>query len=137
MTEVLHVTRGCAIPLEELEWRFDVSGGPGGQHANRSRTRAEVSFDIAGSPSLSDFHRARLLQRVGEVARAAAGEERSQVRNRALALDRLRSLLAEALRETRPRRPTRPSAASKERRLSGKRRRSEIKESRRNPRRDD
>ncbi len=131
MTDVLHVNRSCAIPLDELEWRFDTSGGPGGQHANRSRTRAEVTFDIAASPSLSPEHRARLQERLGDLVRVAAGDERSQIRNKALALDRLRSMLAEALRVAPSRRPTKPSQSSQERRLSNKRRRSELKQSRR------
>jgi ribosome-associated protein len=131
--DVLRVTGTCAIPLDEIEWRFDTSGGPGGQHANRARTRVEASFDVAGSPSLGEAHRARLQARLGDVVRASAGDARSQVRNRALALERLRSQLALALQDERPRRPTSPSRTSKERRLSTKRRRSEVKRQRRNP----
>jgi ribosome-associated protein len=137
VSEVLQVTRGCAIPLDEIEWRFDVSGGPGGQHANRARTRVEVSFDVASSPSLSAADRARLRGRLGDVVQAAAGDSRSQARNRELALERLRARLAEALREERPRRATRPSAGSRERRLAGKRRRADVKRSRQKPRRDE
>lgn len=135
--DVLQVTRGCAIPLDELEWRFDTSGGPGGQHANRARTRAEVSFDIAASPSLGVAHRARLQRKLGDVVRVAAGDARSQTRNRALALERLRATLADALRPERARRPTKPTKASKERRLTGKRRRADVKQNRRNPPRHD
>jgi ribosome-associated protein len=131
--DVLRVTGTCAIPLDEIEWRFDTSGGPGGQHANRARTRVEASFDVGASPSLSEGHRARLQSRLGDVVRASAGDARSQVRNRALALERLRSQLALALQDERPRRPTSPSRTSKERRLSTKRRRSEVKRQRRNP----
>jgi ribosome-associated protein len=134
---MLQVTPGCAIPLDEIEWRFDVSSGPGGQHANRARTRVEASFDIAASPSLSSSQRERLRARLGDVVRASAGDERSQTRNRALAVDRLRSYLAAALREERPRRPTKPSVSSSERRLAGKRRRSEVKRSRQVPTTDD
>ena len=130
MEEVLRVTGTCAIPLDEIEWRFDTSGGAGGQHANRSRTRVEASFDVAGSPSLSDHHRARLQDRLGDVVRVTANDERSQLRNRAVALDRLRSRLALALRDERPRRATSPSRGSKERRLATKRRRSDIKRQR-------
>lgn len=133
MSEVLHVTRGCAIPLDEIEWRFDTSGGPGGQHANRARTRVEVSFDVVASPSLSEEHRARLLSQLGGVVRATAGDGRSQTRNRELALERLRSVMAVALHETRPRRATRPSRTAKERRLAGKRRRAEVKRTRQPP----
>jgi ribosome-associated protein len=130
MAEVLQVTRECAIPLDEIEWRFDVSGGPGGQHANRARTRVEASFDVARSPSLRDADRARLQQRLGNVVRVTVAEARSQTRNRALALERLRSRLADALREERPRRATRPTKGSRERRLTSKRRRSDLKRSR-------
>jgi ribosome-associated protein len=127
MTDVLQVTPRCAIPLDEIELRVDASGGPGGQHANRSRTRVEARFDIAASPSLSDADRARLRSRLGDVVRAAAGDERSQARNRTLALERLRSRLADALRDERPRRATRPTLGSRERRLAGKRHRSQVK----------
>src|SRR6059036_2689645 len=96
--DVLVVTRSLRIPLSELEWKFTASGGPGGQHANRSNTRAEVRFDVAASPSLLDVHRERLLERLGPVVRVVADDERSQLRNRDLALERLRGRLAEALR---------------------------------------
>jgi ribosome-associated protein len=137
VAELLQVTRGVAIPLDELEWRFDTPGGPGGQHANRARTRVEVSFDVVASPSLTDDQRARLRARLGDVVRASAADGRSQAGNRTIALDRLRSYLAEALREARPRRATRPSLASSERRLSDKRRRADLKKSRRSHPTDD
>lgn len=129
----LRVTRSLVIPLEELEWRFSTSGGPGGQHANRSSTRAEVRFDIEASPSLGPRQRARLLDRLGPVARAAAGEERSQARNRALALERLAGRLAAALAVERPRRPTAPTRSSVARRVEQKRRRGEVKRRRARP----
>ena len=94
----LVVSRSCRIPLDELEWRFSASGGPGGQHANTSNTRAEVRFAVAGSPSLGPRQRARLLERLGPVVRVVASDERSQFRNRDLALARLASRLAEGLR---------------------------------------
>ena len=128
---VLRITRSCAIPLDELEWKFTASGGPGGQHANRSNTRAEVRFDVAASPSLLEVHRDRLLERLGPVVRVAADDERSQLRNRDLALERLRARLAEALRVQRTRRPTAPTRASTQRRLEQKKRRSDIKRARR------
>jgi ribosome-associated protein len=137
VADVLQVSDDCVIPLDEVEWRVDTPGGPGGQHANRARTRVEVSFDVAASPSLSEHQRARLRDKLGDVVRAAAGDERSQARNRALALERLRGTLAMALRPERPRRPTRPTAGSRARRLTDKRRRSEIKRSRRLPHHDD
>ena len=127
---VLQVSRSCAIPLAELVWRMSTSGGPGGQHANTSRTRAEVSFDIASSPSLGPRQRARLLERIGPVARAVAGDERSQSRNRALALERLRSTLADGLHIDPHRVATKPSRAAKKRRLDAKRRQSQRKRGR-------
>jgi ribosome-associated protein len=130
---VLRVTRSCVIPLSELEWRFTTSGGPGGQHANRSHTRAEVRFDVEGSPSLLEIHRGRLLERLGPVVRVVADDERSQLRNRELALERLRGRLAEALRVERTRRPTAPTRASTQRRLEAKKRRSDVKRQRRLP----
>lgn len=137
MDDVLRVTRSCVVPLSELRWRFETSGGPGGQHANRARTRVELSFDIAESPSLSPADRERLMAKLGDVVRVVADDHRSQARNRSLALDRLRSRLAEALRRERHRRPTTPSTASHERRLAGKRRRAELKRTRQNPARED
>ena len=137
VAETLRVTRTCTIPLDELEWRFTGSGGPGGQHANTSNTRAEVRFNIADPPSLGPRQRARLLERLGPIVRVAASDERSQARNRALALERLRSRLAEALRVQRERRPTAPTTASQQRRLESKRRRSQVKRQRARPNEDD
>lgn len=131
--EVFRVTPSCAIHLDELEWRFSTSGGPGGQHANTANTRAEVRFDVAGSPSLGPRQRARLLERVGSEVRVVASDERSQVRNRELALERLRARLADALRVERPRRPTTPTVASQRERLDAKRRRGEVKRRRGRP----
>lgn len=128
---MLRVTKSCAIPMSELRWRFSRSGGPGGQHANTADTRVEVIFDVAGSPSLGPRQRERLLGRLGAEVRAVAGDERSQARNRDLALSRLRERLAEGLRVATPRRATRPSRAAVERRLAEKRRRSERKRARR------
>jgi ribosome-associated protein len=130
---VLRVSRTCVIPIGELEWRFTASGGPGGQHANTANTRVELVFDVAGSPSLGPRQRDRLLAKLGPSLRVVASDERSQARNRALAVDRLRSRLAEALRIEKPRRPTGPSKAAKERRLQQKHRRADIKKMRRPP----
>ncbi len=124
---VLRVTPTCVIPLDELEWRFSASGGPGGQHVNTSNTRAEVRFDVTASTTLGPRQRARLLERLGPEVRVVASDERSQLRNRELALERLRSRLAEALRVEAPRRATKPTKAAKERRLQEKRQRSETK----------
>ena len=128
---VLRVTPTCVIRMDELDWRFSASGGPGGQHVNTANTRAEVRFDIAGSPSLGPRQRARLLERLGPEVRVVASDERSQLRNRELALERLRSKLADALRVEKPRRPTKPTRAAKEKRLEQKRHRSETKRQRR------
>jgi ribosome-associated protein len=137
MSDVLRVAPGCEIALDEIEWRFTPSGGPGGQHANRSNTRVELTFDITSSPSLDDIHRERLVERVGSSIRIVADESRSQARNRELALERLRSRLAEALHVPKARRPTKQSRSSKERRLEEKRQQSERKAARRRPSRDD
>jgi len=127
---VLRVTRTLAIPVDELAWRFTTSGGPGGQHANRSSTRAEVRFDVTTSPSLGPRQRARLLERIGAEVRAASSDERSQARNRDAALERLRTRLADALRDPKARVPTAPSGAARARRLEDKRRRSARKRER-------
>jgi ribosome-associated protein len=131
--DVLRVNRSLVIPLDELEWRFTPSGGPGGQHANRSNTRAEVRFDIAGSPSLGPRQRARLLDRFGPSIRVAVDDERSQLRNRAVAQERLAARLKAALRVDKERRPTAPSQAARRRRLEEKRRRGLQKQQRRPP----
>ena len=128
---LLRVSGSLAIPVSELVWRFSRSGGPGGQHANTSDTRVEVRFDIAGSPSLGPRQRARLLDRLGPEVRVVASDERSQARNRALALERLGERLAGALRIAAPRHATRPTKASVRRRLEGKRRQADRKAGRR------
>lgn len=129
----LRVSSSLSIPLAELSWRFSRSGGPGGQHANTADTRAEVRFDVAGSPSLGPRQRARLLERLGEEVRVVASDERSQARNRDLALGRLADRLADGLRVQTPRRATRPTRASVQRRLDDKRRRASRKKDRRRP----
>lgn len=129
----LQVTPDCAIPLDELTERFGPSGGPGGQHANRSNTRVELRFDVAGSASLTEWQRSRLVDKLGSEVRVVADDERSQTRNRALAQQRLAVMLAEALHVPRPRRATRPSRAARQRRLDAKRVQSERKRSRRPP----
>jgi ribosome-associated protein len=133
MGERLAITGAAAIDADELEWSTGPSGGPGGQHANRAHTRVEVRFDVAGSPSLDDHHRARLLARLGPLVRVSVDDERSQARNRALALERLLARLAAGLHVDPPRRATRPSAGARERRLRAKRRQSQRKQDRRPP----
>jgi ribosome-associated protein len=135
--DVLRVTRSCVIPLDELEWRVARSGGPGGQHANTSSTKVEVRFDVEGSPSIGPRQRARLLQRLGPTARAVASERRSQHQNRELALERLRSRLADALKVVPPRIASAPTRAATRRRVEGKRRRGQTKLRRRRPAADD
>jgi len=129
----LRVHKGLAIPMSEVTWRATTSGGPGGQHANRTLSRVEVQFDVAGSNSLGPRQRARLLERYGPVVRAAASESRSQARNRQLALERLATRLAEGLRVDPARRATKPTKGSQVRRVEKKRQRSEVKRYRRNP----
>ena len=114
-------------------WRTGGVRGAGGQHANVTDSRVEVSFDIAGSPSLPEWARSRLLERLGPRVTAVAQDERSQLRNRELARSRLAERLRAALERPRPRRPTRPRPAARERRLDSKRRQSQRKRERRPP----
>ncbi|HEV3131615.1 MAG TPA: alternative ribosome rescue aminoacyl-tRNA hydrolase ArfB [Acidimicrobiales bacterium] len=127
----VRVTPSLSLPLAELQFRFSPSGGPGGQHANKVNTRVELRFDVAGSPSLGPRQRARLLDRLGPEVRVVADDERSQVRNRQLAVERFRVRVADALHIEKRRRPTRPSRGAKERRLTAKRHLSERKRARR------
>jgi len=129
----IRVSPTLVIAASELTWRFSRSGGPGGQHANTSDTKAEVRFDIAGSPSLGPRQRARLQERLGNEVRAVAADERSQAQNRHLALERLCERLAAALRVEAPRKATKPTAAAKRRRLEAKRRQAARKVARRVP----
>jgi ribosome-associated protein len=131
--ESIRVTRSVTLPISELELRFSRSSGPGGQHAQKSETRVEARFDVEESEALTEAQKARVLRRAGPVIRAVAQDERSQARNRELAIERVVDALREALRVERTRRPTRPTAASRERRLQEKRRRSEVKQLRRPP----
>ena len=129
--DALRVTASVLIPAHELTWTFGPSGGPGGQHANRAHTRAEVRFDVEASGSLSQYQRQRIIDRLGSVVIVSADDERSQLRNRRLAVDRLRQKLAGALRVETPRRPTRPGRGAVERRLEAKRRQAARKRDRR------
>jgi ribosome-associated protein len=131
--ESIPVTPSLAIPLSEVELRFSRSSGPGGQHAQRSETRVEAVFDVLASETLSETQRRRILERAGPFVRAVAQDERSQLRNRELALERLAAKLRAALRRERPRRATAPTPAAREERLAGKRRRSGVKRLRRPP----
>ena len=129
----IRVTRSVLLPLSEVELRFSRSSGPGGQHANTSETRVEAVFDVEGSRALSANQKRRVLKKAGPVLRAVAQDERSQLRNRELAVERLAAALREALRVERRRVKTKPSAAARERRLEQKRRRGELKRLRRSP----
>jgi ribosome-associated protein len=125
--ESIRVTRTVELPLSEVVFRTSRSSGPGGQHAQKTETRVEAVFDVERSAALSDVQKRRVVARAGPVLRAVAQDERSQARNRELALERLVGQLREALRVPRKRRPTKPSQASVERRLEEKRRRSRVK----------
>ena len=127
------MTKTVAIPLSEIELRFSRSSGPGGQHAQKTETRVEAIFDVDASAGLTDAQKARVSRRAGPVIRAIAQDERSQTRNRELAIERLVAALRDALKVERRRRPTKPTTASRERRLQQKRRRSELKQQRRPP----
>ncbi len=131
--ESIAVTPRLSIPLGEIEMRTSRSSGPGGQHANVTDSRVEATFDVGASRTLSAAQKGRLSTRVGPVERAVAQDERSQWRNRELAVERLAAAIAEGLHVPRARRPTAPTRASRERRLDEKRRRSRAKRLRRPP----
>lgn len=133
----LQVTESLAIPMSEIEWVATPSGGPGGQHANRTSSRVEVRYDVERSGVLDPRQRAALLKRFGPVVVAVSSDERSQARNRAIALERLASRIEVALRPRTPRRPTGPTRASKTRRLEEKSRRALTKRGRMTPREED
>jgi ribosome-associated protein len=111
----------------EIAFRFSRSSGPGGQHAQKSSTRAEALFDVEESAALTPAEKQRVLAKLGPVVRAAAQDERSQLRNRELATERVIEQLREATKIRRKRRATKPTAASKERRLEEKKRRGRTK----------
>lgn len=129
----LRVTSGLTIPFAELTVRASRSSGPGGQHANVTASRVEAIFDVLASPTLTDTQRERISKRSGPRVVAIAQDERSQARNRELALARLAERLASALAVPKRRRPTRPTKASRERRLQAKRQTTERKRERRRP----
>ena len=127
------MTRSVVLPRSEIELRYSRSSGPGGQHAQKSETRAEAVFDVEASSALTEAQKRRVVAKAGPVLRAVAQDERSQARNRELATERVVEQLREALRVPRKRRPTKPTAQSRERRLESKRRRSQTKRLRRPP----
>lgn len=137
---MIEITDTVTIPLSELSFRFSRSSGPGGQHVNKAETRVELLFDVANSPSLTDEQREQVMRRLSSridsagVLHVTSQATRSQKQNRDLAIERFRHLIARALQPEKKRKATRPSQAAKERRLREKRRRSEIKKYRREPR---
>jgi ribosome-associated protein len=131
VTGFLHIRDGLSVPLSEIEIRASRSSGPGGQHANVTASRIEATFDVRASQALSDAQKARVTARLGPRVTAVAQDARSQARNRELALERLAQRLATALHVPRKRTRTRPTAASRARRLEDKRRRGDLKRGRR------
>jgi ribosome-associated protein len=131
--ESIRVTRSVSLPLSEIAIRVSRSSGPGGQHAQKSSTRVEAVFDVEASEALTETQKQRVLARAGPVLRAIAQDERSQLRNRELAVERLVEKLRAALAVPRRRVPTRPGAAARERRLTKKKRRSRVKKLRGQP----
>jgi ribosome-associated protein len=133
MEDGIEVAQGTVIPLDEIELRASRSSGPGGQHANVTASRIEAVFDVEASEALSEQQRSLLRRKLGDRVTAVAQDARSQARNRELALERLREKIETGLRRPKPRRPTKPSKAAKERRLEQKRRTSQRKAQRRPP----
>ncbi len=133
MSDDIDIGHGIRIPISEIEMRASRSGGPGGQHANKTASRIEATFDVRASAALSEAQKSRIAGRLGPRVTAVSQDSRGQARNREIALERLRSRLADAVAPRKQRRTTRPGRASKERRLQSKRRQSERKRGRRRP----
>ena len=131
--ESIRVSRSVLLPVSEIEMRVSRSSGPGGQHAQKSSTRVEALLDVDASSALTDVQKRRVVARAGPVLRAVAQDARSQSRNRELAVERLVEKLRAALAVPRRRKPTKPTAAARERRLEAKRRRARTKALRRTP----
>lgn len=133
MSDDVKIDDQATIAAGELDFRFSRASGPGGQHVQKSATRVELLFDVANSPSLSDDQRARILKRLAGyidsdgVLHLVSQSERSQWRNRQEVIDRFQDLLRQALKRRKRRKPTRPSAASQEKRIRKKKERSQIK----------
>lgn len=135
--DALRPARGVVIPLDAVTIRTSRSSGPGGQHANVTASRVEAILELEGCPGLSEAQRARAQSRLGPVVRAIAPDNRSQTRNRELALQRLEERLRRALHVERPRRATKPTKGSQRRRVDAKKQRGEKKAQRRRPHADD
>ena len=131
------VPSSVALPLSEIELRTSRSSGPGGQHANVTASRVEAIFDVRASATLTETQKERIIAKLGPRVTAVSQDARSQLRNRDLALERLRERLAAALHVPRARRPTKPSKGSKQRRLKAKRVQAERKQGRQRPKHDD
>ncbi|CAB4931798.1 unannotated protein [freshwater metagenome] len=131
--ESLRINGGTRIPLSDVVIRASRSSGPGGQHANMTSSRIEVSFDVRASRALSPGQQALVLERVGPVVRAVSQDARSQARNRQLALERLADRIREAIHVDAKRRPTGPSRNAKRRRVESKVKRGQVKKDRRSP----
>ena len=129
----LYVRARLTLPSDEVTLRVTTSGGPGGQHANRSLTRVVASFNVNESNTLSNGDRAMLIEKIGPVVRSSAGRYRSQGQNRSAALDQLAEKIAVALSRPTPRRATKPTKGSKVRRVDDKKARGRVKERRRRP----
>ncbi len=128
---------GWRVPESEVEFRFMASGGPGGQHANRSNTKVEAVFRPPSSPTMPEGLRRRVIEKLGEAIRVTVADERSQLRNREIAMERLRGRVEAAGKVERPRRATKPTRGSQRRRLESKRRRGDVKRGRGRPGADD
>ena len=137
MSDDLVVTRSVRIPRRELDVSFSASGGPGGQHANKNATRVDLRFDVETSSAFSPSQRDRVRSKLGSEVRVTADDERSQLRNRELAEQRLADRLRDALHVERTRTATKPTRGSKRRRIEAKKRRGETKRQRRKPTRND
>ena len=140
---MIDISKTISIPLSELSFRFSRSSGPGGQHANKAETRVELLFDVANSPSLTDAQRRQVMRRLSNrvdsdgVLHVTSQATRSQKENRERAIERFQQLLERALQPKKKRKKTNPSKSADERRLREKKRRSEIKKLRREPRREE
>jgi ribosome-associated protein len=128
--DTLRPGSGVVIPVGVVEWRFSTSGGPGGQHANRSNTRVEAALDLTTAPGIADDTRATLITKCGEVLTVAVDDTRSQHRNRQVALERLQEKMAAALRRPKRRRKTKPSRGAVQRRLKAKKVQADKKKAR-------
>ncbi len=133
---VIPLAPGVLVASDELVYTASRSGGPGGQHVNKTSTRVTLTFDVAGSPSLTPAQKSAIVAALGSrlrgpgVLRVVSQVSRSQSTNREDALERLRAMIARALKPRRARKATRVPAVERVRRIESKRRRSEVKRAR-------